>query len=75
MKDTLPKTVTINGALITLDRSYYETSPVKAIRSFCLDCQGGERAAVRDCGSGNCPLHPFRMGVNPFHAKAGPKGA
>lgn len=43
------------------------TKPVKAIRAFCIDCMGGHAHYVTDCPSGNCPLHAFRMGNNPYH--------
>lgn len=37
---------------------------VKAIRKFCLQCQGGE-SGVRECVSESCPLYDFRRGTNP----------
>lgn len=37
---------------------------VRAIRKFCLQCQGGE-TGVRECVSESCPLYNFRMGSNP----------
>ena len=40
-------------------------NPLKAIRQMCLSCSGGPKA-VRECPSGNCPLHAFRLGVNPY---------
>lgn len=47
------------------------TSPVKAIRAFCMDCMGGSKSAeegsIASCRSkGRCPLWPFRFGKNPF---------
>jgi transposase-like protein len=42
------------------------TSPVKAIREFCLQCCGDDVAGVRDCTSTICPLKPFRFGKNPY---------
>jgi len=45
------------------------TSPLKAIRAYCLDCVGGVAAEVRKCTgqlvsneNWTCPLHPFRFG-------------
>ena len=38
--------------------------PLKAIRAFCLECQGGTKA-VRECATTNCVLHPYRMGMWP----------
>lgn len=42
------------------------TSPVKAIRAFCLDCVGGSANEVKLCPSTKCALRPFRFGKNPF---------
>ena len=47
------------------------STPVKAIRVKCLECQGGARKAVRNCAA-DCPLHPYRMGRNPNRAGIGP---
>ncbi len=39
---------------------------VKIIRKNCLECMGGSRKLVADCGPfGDCPLHIFRFGTNP----------
>jgi hypothetical protein len=40
-------------------------SPLKAIRSNCIDCSGGILKYVRECNITECPLYPFRMGKNP----------
>lgn len=40
-------------------------TPVKAIRSHCLDCMGHSFAEVRKCPAGNCPFFIYRMGKNP----------
>jgi hypothetical protein len=45
-------------------------SPIKAIRAKCVDCSGGSDAEARKCVATGCALWPFRMGVNPFHARA-----
>lgn len=42
---------------------------LSAIRAYCLMCVSGPKA-VRMCQSTTCPLHPFRMGNNPFRRKA-----
>lgn len=42
----------------------------KIIRAKCLDCAGGQAAEVRKCPAHDCPLWPYRMGRNPFHARA-----
>ena len=42
------------------------TSPVKAIREFCLECCGGSASDVKSCTSARCPLKPFRLGKNPY---------
>ncbi len=41
---------------------------LKAIRSKCLDCCGGQPSEVRACPSAGCDLWPYRMGTNPFRA-------
>ena len=35
----------------------------KAIRRFCLDCQGGHAPSVRACADNACVLHPLRHGL------------
>lgn len=42
------------------------TSPVKAIRAYCLACTGNQPGEVRTCEITRCPLHAFRFGKNPF---------
>ncbi len=49
-------------------------SPTKAMRAFCVDCHGGNRAEVRRCTSVGCALWPYRMGTNPFTNRKGPSG-
>lgn len=44
-----------------------------AIRSYCIICMGGEIASIRLCTSLTCPLHPFRMGKDPFRGFDLPK--
>lgn len=44
-------------------------TPMKAIRAKCLDCCCDQREEVKLCTAQNCPLHPFRMGKNPYKAK------
>jgi hypothetical protein len=46
-----------------------QTSPVKAIRQFCLECSGDSSAEVKRCNSAKCPLYPFRFGKNPYRTK------
>jgi hypothetical protein len=39
-------------------------APRSAIKAFCLECVGWDRAAVRDCTALACPLwayRPFRV--------------
>jgi hypothetical protein len=45
------------------------TSPLKAIKQFCYECSGENRAEVKRCSSLDCPLKPFRTGKNPFLKK------
>lgn len=44
-------------------------SPLKAIKQFCFECVGENKADVKGCTSKTCPLKPFRMGKNPFIKK------
>ena len=45
------------------------TSPLKAIRCFCIECMGGQVTYVKDCTSTNCPLYEFRFGKNPYNTR------
>lgn len=45
------------------------TNPVKAIHAKCVDCCCGSEAEVKLCPCENCPIHPFRLGKNPYRAK------
>lgn len=40
-------------------------TPIKAIRSHCLDCMCGQATEVRLCPITDCSLYPYRMGHNP----------
>lgn len=42
------------------------TSPIKAIRTKCLDCCYGQYNEVKLCTIHNCSLYPFRFGKNPY---------
>lgn len=53
-----------------LDRLTAPKQPMKAIRAFCLECSGESEAEARKCVRYRCPLWPYRMGTNVFHAKA-----
>ena len=44
-----------------------KVTPLKAIRSKCIDCSGGQLKEVRYCTVANCSLHPFRFGHKPKH--------
>ena len=39
--------------------------PLKAIRSKCLDCSGGQLKEIRLCQIVSCSLWPYRMGKRP----------
>jgi hypothetical protein len=47
-----------------------QTNPVKVIREKCLECCCWQPEEVRKCTATGCPLHPFRMGKNPYRAKS-----
>lgn len=42
------------------------TSPLRAIRAFCVLCMGAQPKEVAKCSSETCPLFEFRMGKNPY---------
>ena len=42
------------------------TRPLDAIRLKCLDCSCYDWKEVGECNMTDCPLHPFRLGKNPF---------
>ena len=37
-------------------------TPIKAIRTFCMECMGYQQAEIPRCTAPLCPLFPFRMG-------------
>lgn len=40
-------------------------TPIKAIRSKCIECCCSQRNEVRLCTIPDCPLFPYRMGHRP----------
>ena len=48
---------------------HVKRNPLKVMRSFCLDCMGGQPSMVKKCTSLGCNLWPYRMGTNPFRPK------
>lgn len=46
-------------------------NPKTAIRARCVQCCNGQIKEVNLCPATGCALHPFRMGVNPFHKRTG----
>jgi|GEM_PF-2422211 len=49
-------------------------TPLKAIRAFCLECQGHSRGGVRNCGDPLCPLWPYRLGTDPGRERMADRG-
>lgn len=49
--------------------------PLKAIRSKCLDCSGGQPKEVRLCTVHGCALWPYRMGKRPIGYNGANHGA
>ena len=49
-----------------MDEKKVQTNPVKVIREKCLDCCCGSWPEVEKCTAVRCPLHPWRMGKNPY---------
>ena len=45
-------------------------TPMKAVRAHCVGCCGGSYAEANKCTAIACPLWPYRMGRNPFHARS-----
>jgi len=41
------------------------TSPLMAIKANCIDCMGGQNQEVPLCQIQDCPLWPYRLGLNP----------
>lgn len=46
------------------------TTPLKAIRLYCLECANG-RKATRECSISTCSLFEYRLGHNPRRAGIG----
>lgn len=44
------------------------SSPLKAIKSKCLECSNDCKKTVRECIIPECPLYIFRLGKNPHRA-------
>ena len=42
------------------------TSPLDAIKDFCMECCGYQRDEVKTCSAPMCPLYDFRFGKNPY---------
>ena len=40
-------------------------TPIKAIRTKCLECCCGQVKEVRECVLKKCALYPYRMGHRP----------
>ena len=52
-----------------MDEKKIQTNPVKVIREKCVECCCGNMAEVARCPAVKCPLHPWRMGKNPYRKK------
>lgn len=50
-----------------MDEQKQITSPLKAIKQFCFECNGRVRGEAEKCTSPRCALFPFRLGKNPYH--------
>jgi hypothetical protein len=44
-------------------------SPLRAIRTHCLDCCAGSSQEVAKCMAERCPSWPYRMGTNPWRGR------
>jgi hypothetical protein len=47
------------------------TTPLKAIRSKCIDCTNNSRLEIRECPITDCPIYPYRFGKNPARSGIG----
>jgi len=44
-------------------------TPLKSVRTKCLDCMGGSPREVKLCSSDDCPIYPYRFGRYPEGAR------
>ena len=58
-KDTSPANAGTSPGGKTMKKTQ---SPLKSIRAFCVECQGGLFQAVSECTDAACPFHPYRRG-------------
>lgn len=67
--DTQREDETEEEARGRIEKKYRDraTSPLKAIRAFCVLCMGAAPKEVTKCTSKQCVLWPFRHEKNPFH--------
>ena len=42
------------------------TTPLDAIKDFCMECCGYQRDEVKKCSAPMCALYEFRFGKNPY---------
>ena len=73
LKGTQPRdNILVGKNPLFLDRAQMEaggierTTPLRAIRSHCIDCCAGNKAEVRRCVAVKCALWHLRMGTDPF---------
>lgn len=70
MVDDMDEEVTVDESEESSDvRGKEITSPLKAIRAFCIDCMGGSVREIKLCTAPKCPLYAFRMGKNPYRKR------
>lgn len=55
--------------------NYPKRTPLKAIRTFCIECQGESFQAVTECADAACPFYPYRHGTPPEGARHQPMKA
>jgi hypothetical protein len=54
--------------LPTFQRAYAGNSLRAAVNAFCVECNGFDAAAVRECTAPACPLWPYRPGGRREHS-------
>lgn len=55
--------------VVAMDENKKITSPLKAIKAFCIECNCGQASEVPRCPCTDCPLYEFRRGKNPYLKK------
>ena len=75
LKKKAPNTgTTTNDRLSLKVNNFNKITPIKAIRSHCIDCCCGSKLEVKFCPSVKCSLYPYRLGHKPKVVDYTPQG-